>query len=102
MQTRYSSASSLFGLPPLPHSLRLCGNPNHPTEQPRVRWLPVDEVAGVTPWILADFRSPRRNLPRIQDGWNRKGLVSQRGRRKLAFGTLRAYYARKAAAGGGG
>ena len=60
------------------------------------------EVAGVTPWILADFRSPRRNLPRIQDGWNRKGLVSQRGRRKLAFGTLRAYYARKAAAGGGG
>ena len=55
------------------------------------------EVAGMTPWILADFRSPRRNLPRIQDGWNRKGLISQRGRRKLAFGTLRAYYEARAA-----
>jgi hypothetical protein len=27
---------------------------------------------GVTPWILADFRSPRRVLPNVQDGWNRK------------------------------
>ena len=54
------------------------------------------EVAGMTPWILADFRSPRRNLPRIQDGWNRKGLIGESGARKLAFGTLREWYRGKA------
>ena len=54
------------------------------------------EVAGFTPWILADFRSPRRNNPGIQDGWNRKGLIGQNGQRKLAFHTLQRYYAQKA------
>ncbi len=49
-------------------------------------------LRGMSPWILADFRSPRRVLPGIQDGWNRKGLVSDRGERKLAFGILQAYY----------
>jgi beta-glucuronidase len=55
-------------------------------------------LRGVSPWILQDFRSPRRSLPGIQDGWNRKGLVSERGQRKLAFEVLRAWYARLAAA----
>ncbi len=54
------------------------------------------EVAGMTPWILADFRSPRRNLPGIQDGWNRKGLIGEHGERKLAFYTLQAYYHERA------
>ncbi len=54
------------------------------------------EVAGMTPWILADFRSPRRNLPGIQDGWNRKGLIGEHGQRKLAFYTLRDWYAGRA------
>lgn len=49
-------------------------------------------LRGMSPWILADFRSPRRVLPGIQDGWNRKGLVSDRGERKLAFGILQAHY----------
>jgi beta-glucuronidase len=49
-------------------------------------------LAGLSPWILKDFRSPRRVLPGTQDGWNRKGLVSDRGLRKLAFGVLRAWY----------
>ena len=53
------------------------------------------EVAGFTPWILVDFRSPRRNLPGIQDGWNRKGLIGEKGRRKLAFRRLQRYYAAK-------
>ena len=53
------------------------------------------EIAGFTPWILADFRSPRRNNPGIQDGWNRKGLIGQNGERKLAFGRLQRYYADK-------
>lgn len=52
---------------------------------------------GVTPWILADFRSPRRNLPHVQDGWNRKGLIGENGTRKLAFDVVREFYAKKAA-----
>ena len=54
------------------------------------------EVAGMTPWILADFRSPRRNLPVIQDGWNRKGVIGENGERKLAFRTLREWYGGRA------
>ncbi|HUX21110.1 MAG TPA: glycoside hydrolase family 2 TIM barrel-domain containing protein, partial [Spirochaetia bacterium] len=49
-------------------------------------------VVGMTPWILFDFRSPRR-LNSFQRGFNRKGLVdADRIRRKLAFATLQAYY----------
>jgi beta-glucuronidase len=35
-------------------------------------------LRGTAPWILTDFRSPRRPLPGIQDYWNRKGLISNR------------------------
>jgi len=49
-------------------------------------------LAGLSPWILKDFRTPRRVLPGIQDGWNRKGLVSDRGLRKRAFGVLQEWY----------
>jgi beta-glucuronidase len=51
-------------------------------------------LCGVSPWILQDFRSPRRNLPGIQDHYNRKGLISERGERKLAFSVLRGWYER--------
>ncbi|MEY4544736.1 MAG: hypothetical protein RL685_931 [Pseudomonadota bacterium] len=51
---------------------------------------------GLSPWILNDFQSPRRPLPKIQDGWNRKGLVSDRGEKKQAFGVLQAFYAKAA------
>ena len=52
----------------------------------------IPQLRGVTPWILADFRSPRRLLPDIQDGWNRKGLISETGDKKKAFFVLRDYY----------
>ncbi|PRX56294.1 glycoside hydrolase family 2 protein [Flagellimonas meridianipacifica] len=52
----------------------------------------IPTLRGMTPWILADFRSPRRNLPLIQDGWNRKGLISNGGHKKKAFHVLKAYY----------
>lgn len=52
----------------------------------------IPTLRGMTPWILADFRSPRRNLPLIQDGWNRKGLISNGGFKKKAFHVLKAYY----------
>ena len=48
--------------------------------------------AGISPWILADFRSPRRNNPKYQDGWNNKGLIDHQGRKKKAFYVLQAYY----------
>jgi len=52
----------------------------------------IPGLCGMSPWILADFRSPRRPLPGIQDYWNRKGLISDRGIRKQAFFLLQAYY----------
>lgn len=54
----------------------------------------IPNFAGISPWILKDFRSPRRQRPEIQDGWNRKGLVSETGERKLAFDVLAEWYAR--------
>ena len=54
----------------------------------------IPQFRGCTPWILCDFRSPRRVLPKIQDGWNRKGLIGENGRKKKAFNVLKAYYAR--------
>ncbi|MFW5973257.1 MAG: glycoside hydrolase family 2 protein [Bacteroidota bacterium] len=54
-------------------------------------------LAGTSPWILKDFRSPRRPLSDTQDFWNRKGLVSDRGQRKMAFYILRDFYLEKAA-----
>lgn len=51
-----------------------------------------DNFVGITPWILADFRSPKRNNPVYQEGWNRKGLISADGKMKKAFYTLKAYY----------
>ncbi len=55
----------------------------------------IDGLAGMTPWILADFMSPLRQLPDIQDGWNRKGLISERGVKKKAFFVLQKYYMTK-------
>jgi beta-glucuronidase len=39
-----------------------------------------------------DFRSPRRQLPYIQDFFNRKGLVSEKGIKKAAFYVLKDFY----------
>ncbi len=52
----------------------------------------IDQLQGFSPWILVDFRSPRRVLPEIQDGWNRKGLISEDGKKKKAFFVLQDYY----------
>ena len=49
-------------------------------------------LRGTSPWILTDFRSPRRPLPNIQDYWNRKGLISNRGEKKKAFYVLQEWY----------
>lgn len=58
----------------------------------------IPGLAGTSPWILKDFRSPRRPLPGIQDYFNRKGLISDRGERKQAFYELQRFYAEMRAA----
>ena len=52
----------------------------------------IEGLAGTCPWVLKDFRSPRRLLPNIQDLFNRKGLVSDQGQRKRAFYVVRSWY----------
>jgi beta-glucuronidase len=70
------------------------------------RWLYEQNLAlfdtmpgldGLSPWILKDFRVPRRWHGRFQDYWNRKGLLDEEGERKPAFETLRGWYERRAA-----
>src|SRR6266571_1678630 len=52
----------------------------------------ISFLRGTCPWILMDFRSPRRPLPGIQDFHNRKGLISDRGEKKKAFYVMQKYY----------
>ena len=49
-------------------------------------------LAGVTPWVLKDFRSPRRQMVGIQDDFNRKGLISDQGGKKKAFFVMQEWY----------
>ncbi|MDX6444741.1 MAG: beta-glucuronidase [Blastocatellia bacterium] len=61
--------------------------------QHQVRMLKrIPFLRGTSPWILMDFRSPRRPLPGIQDFHNRKGLISDRGEKKKAFYVMQKYY----------
>jgi beta-glucuronidase len=49
-------------------------------------------LRGMSPWILEDFRSPRRTLPHFEDYFNRKGLLSDHGEKKKAFFVLQKFY----------
>jgi beta-glucuronidase len=55
----------------------------------------VPFLQGTIAWVLMDFRSPRREVPQIQDDFNRKGLISPRGDKKQAFYILRDFYREK-------
>ncbi len=55
----------------------------------------IDQLRGISPWILIDFQSPRRLLANYQDGYNRKGLISSEGKKKKAFFVLQKYYQNK-------
>jgi beta-glucuronidase len=52
----------------------------------------IPHLRGDSAWILMDFRSPIRVLPGIQDGFNRKGLISNLGQKKEAFFVLQKAY----------
>lgn len=55
-------------------------------------------LRGASPWVLKDFRSPRRFHPVYQQYFNRKGVITPTGERKPAFEVLRAWYDEIAAA----
>ena len=55
----------------------------------------IPHLSGLSPWILVDFRSPKRLLPGIQDGYNRKGLISNEGFKKKAFFVMKEWYEKK-------
>lgn len=52
----------------------------------------IPNLRGTCPWVLFDFRSPNRFHPLNQEGWNRKGLVSDKGQRKKAWNVMKEYY----------
>ncbi len=52
----------------------------------------IPHYAGMSPWILKDFRSHRRFHGKYQQDWNRKGLIDPTGKRKEAFFVLQQYY----------
>lgn len=52
----------------------------------------IEYIKGMTPWILYDFRCPRRTSA-IQQYYNRKGLLDpEKQYRKLAFYVLQRFY----------
>ncbi|MCQ2203969.1 MAG: beta galactosidase jelly roll domain-containing protein [Bacteroidales bacterium] len=55
----------------------------------------IDGLSGMSPWILVDFRSPARYLPDVQDFYNRKGLISNEGQKKLAYYIMKKYYSER-------
>jgi len=52
----------------------------------------IPNLRGMSPWVLKDFKSPRREHPIFQNGWNRKGLISETGQRKQAFEVMADHY----------
>ena len=52
----------------------------------------IPDLSGTFPWLLVDYRSPGRMHPVYQNGWNRKGLLSDHGDKKKAWYILKAYY----------
>ncbi|RAK05175.1 protease FtsH subunit HflK [Halanaerobium saccharolyticum] len=55
----------------------------------------IEYIKGLSPWILFDFRCPRRTN-KYQKGYNRKGLLSaDKSHKKLAFYEMQRYYSKK-------
>jgi beta-glucuronidase len=52
----------------------------------------IPDLCGVFPWLLADYRSSGRMHPVYQKGWNRKGVLSDKGEKKKAWFILKSYY----------
>ncbi|MCU7552101.1 glycoside hydrolase family 2 [Chitinophagaceae bacterium LB-8] len=55
----------------------------------------VPNLSGVCPWLLFDYRSLSRLHPVYQKGYNRKGLLSEKGDKKKAWYIMKVYYNKK-------
>ena len=53
----------------------------------------IPQMRGVTVWVLADFRSSTRNISKLQNGFNRKGLCSETMQPKQSVDFVRETYA---------
>ncbi|MGL1886534.1 MAG: beta galactosidase jelly roll domain-containing protein [Reichenbachiella sp.] len=52
----------------------------------------VPNLVGVCPWLLVDYRSSGRMHPVFQKGYNRKGLISENGKKKKAWHIMKNYF----------
>lgn len=55
----------------------------------------VPNLCGVCPWLLFDYRSLGRMNQVYQNGYNRKGLISENGEKKKAWNIMHEYYKKK-------
>ncbi len=52
----------------------------------------IPNLSGVCPWLLVDYRSLGRMHPVYQQGYNRKGLLSENGQKKKAWYVMKDYF----------
>jgi beta-glucuronidase len=55
----------------------------------------IPNLCGVCPWLLFDYRSLGRMNQVYQNGYNRKGLISEKGQKKKAWYIMNEYYKTK-------
>jgi beta-glucuronidase len=55
----------------------------------------IPNLCGVCPWLLFDYRSLGRMNQVYQNGYNRKGLLSENGNKKKAWYIMREFYKKK-------
>ncbi|MGF7139969.1 glycoside hydrolase family 2 protein [Roseimarinus sediminis] len=52
----------------------------------------IPNLCGVCPWLLFDYRSLGRMNQLYQNGYNRKGLLSEKGQKKKAWYVMNEYF----------
>jgi len=55
----------------------------------------IPNLCGLCPWLLFDYRSLGRMNQVYQNGYNRKGLLSENGEKKKAWYIMHEYYKKK-------
>ncbi|WP_316633189.1 glycoside hydrolase family 2 TIM barrel-domain containing protein [uncultured Flavobacterium sp.] len=55
----------------------------------------IPNLCGISPWLLFDYKSLGRMNQVYQKGYNRKGLLSEKGEKKKAWYIIEQYYKRK-------
>jgi beta-glucuronidase len=55
----------------------------------------IPNLCGISPWLLFDYKSLGRMNQVYQKGYNRKGLLSEKGQKKKAWYIMNEYYKRR-------